>query len=271
MFSAYALRVIMFGPHASPVVNAHMTWHIGPMTCVSTSRRRANVEIQSSPRSDSQRRISATCASRKRASCTASSVDLQTKQDALVIRSWSTYVRKPPDSAAARAPRYSDAERPPSVCASGTNTSSEERPVSETRPKGSSSSYSPSSICKGPTTDTGMTAAPVSISCAATNGERSIFVTPSVSPSALWRASIDSGSFFRGQRFISTSRAYAAPDTHNPPHMATDQLIEITTDGREAYAGVLRFYALAKRQEWQVRELPWRELPPIPEGKGSPQ
>jgi len=25
MFSAYALRVIMFGPHASPVVNAHIT------------------------------------------------------------------------------------------------------------------------------------------------------------------------------------------------------------------------------------------------------
>ena len=91
------------------------------------------------------------------------------------------------------------------------------------------------------------------------------------SPSAFWRASIDSGSFFRGQCFISTSRAYAAPDTHNPPHMATDQLIEMTTDGREAYAGVLRFYELAKRQEWQVSDLPWGELPPIPEGKGSPQ
>jgi 1,2-phenylacetyl-CoA epoxidase catalytic subunit len=40
---------------------------------------------------------------------------------------------------------------------------------------------------------------------------------------------------------------------------------------REAYAGVLRFYELAKRQEWQVRDLPWDDLPPIPEGKGSPQ
>src|SRR2546422_7282713 len=115
MFSAYALRVIMFGPHASPVVKAHITWHMGPMTCVSTSRRRANLEIQSSLRSASQRRISATCASRKRASCTASSADLQTKQDALVIRSPSTYVLKPPDSAAALAPRYSEADRPPSV------------------------------------------------------------------------------------------------------------------------------------------------------------
>src|SRR5919206_137664 len=29
MFSAYALRVIMFGPTASPVVHRHSTWHIG--------------------------------------------------------------------------------------------------------------------------------------------------------------------------------------------------------------------------------------------------
>src|SRR6266498_819907 len=53
--------------------------------------------------------------------------------------------------------------------------------------------------------------------------------------------------------------------------MASGQLIEITTDGREAFAGVLRFYELAKRQEWQVRDLPWGDLPPIPEGKGSEQ
>jgi 1,2-phenylacetyl-CoA epoxidase catalytic subunit len=53
--------------------------------------------------------------------------------------------------------------------------------------------------------------------------------------------------------------------------MATEPLTEERTDGREAYAGLLRFYELAKRQEWQVRDLPWGELPPIPEGKGSPQ
>jgi 1,2-phenylacetyl-CoA epoxidase catalytic subunit len=40
---------------------------------------------------------------------------------------------------------------------------------------------------------------------------------------------------------------------------------------RGAYAGVLRFYELAKRQEWQVRDLPWGELPPIPEARGTPQ
>src|SRR5438552_14218957 len=53
--------------------------------------------------------------------------------------------------------------------------------------------------------------------------------------------------------------------------MATGQLIEMKGEGRDAFAGVLRFYELAKRQEWQVRDLPWGELPPIPEGKGSPQ
>src|SRR5712691_1698188 len=53
--------------------------------------------------------------------------------------------------------------------------------------------------------------------------------------------------------------------------MATEQLTEETAPGRDAYAGVLRFYELAKRQEWQVRDLPWGDLPPIPEGKGSPE
>jgi hypothetical protein len=55
--------------------------------------------------------------------------------------------------------------------------------------------------------------------------------------------------------------------------MATDaeQVVEAVAGEREEYAGVLRFYELAKRQEWQVRDLPWTELPPIPEGKGSPQ
>ena len=37
------------------------------------------------------------------------------------------------------------------------------------------------------------------------------------------------------------------------------------------FAGVLRFYELAKHQEWQVKDVPWGEIAPIPEGKGSPQ
>jgi len=56
--------------------------------------------------------------------------------------------------------------------------------------------------------------------------------------------------------------------------MATEQLSEASgpeaTD-RSEYAGVLRYYELAKRQEWQVRDLPWNDAPPIPEGKGSAQ
>ena len=40
-------------------------------------------------------------------------------------------------------------------------------------------------------------------------------------------------------------------------------------DERSRYAGVLRFYDLAKHQEWQVRDVPWGEIAPIPEGKGA--
>ena len=42
-------------------------------------------------------------------------------------------------------------------------------------------------------------------------------------------------------------------------------------EDRSAYAGVLRFYDLAKRQEWKLSDLPWGDIPPVPEGKGSPQ
>jgi hypothetical protein len=46
-------------------------------------------------------------------------------------------------------------------------------------------------------------------------------------------------------------------------------LPEAAGDDRSAYAGVLRYYELAKKAEWQVRELPWGEQPPIPEYKGT--
>src|SRR5437899_5012273 len=36
-------------------------------------------------------------------------------------------------------------------------------------------------------------------------------------------------------------------------------------------SGVFRYYELAKRAEWQVRDLAWGEIPPIPEYSGSPQ
>jgi hypothetical protein len=48
------------------------------------------------------------------------------------------------------------------------------------------------------------------------------------------------------------------------------QLPEPVVD-RERNKGVLRYYELAKRAEWQVRDLEWGEIPPIPEARGSEQ
>ncbi len=50
-----------------------------------------------------------------------------------------------------------------------------------------------------------------------------------------------------------------------------DQLTpeELAPPGR--YDGVLRYYELAKRAEWAVRDLPWGEVSPIPETRGSAQ
>ena len=53
--------------------------------------------------------------------------------------------------------------------------------------------------------------------------------------------------------------------------METEQLAAEPTEDRIAYAGVLRYYELAKRAEWHLRDLPWSDQPPIPEYKGSPQ
>ncbi len=35
--------------------------------------------------------------------------------------------------------------------------------------------------------------------------------------------------------------------------------------------GVLRYYELAKRAEWQLGDMPWGEIPPIPEARGGAQ
>jgi 1,2-phenylacetyl-CoA epoxidase catalytic subunit len=44
---------------------------------------------------------------------------------------------------------------------------------------------------------------------------------------------------------------------------------ETAAKADSARQGVLRYYELAKRAEWQVRDLPWDEQPPIPETRGS--
>ncbi len=110
----------MFGPTASPVVQRQSTWHIGPTTCVFTSRSLARREREGSSDPSSHERIAPTSASSQRASLTACSVSAQTKHEARVILSASTWVRKPPDSSAAFIPRSIETVRPPSVCASGT-------------------------------------------------------------------------------------------------------------------------------------------------------
>jgi hypothetical protein len=53
--------------------------------------------------------------------------------------------------------------------------------------------------------------------------------------------------------------------------VTTAEVVEQPTGDRSEFAGVLRFYELAKKQEWQVRDLPWEDRPLIPEGKGSPE
>jgi 1,2-phenylacetyl-CoA epoxidase catalytic subunit len=53
--------------------------------------------------------------------------------------------------------------------------------------------------------------------------------------------------------------------------METAKIPEKSAEDRSAYAGVLRYYELAKKAEWQVRDLPWNELPPVPQYKGSEQ
>jgi len=49
------------------------------------------------------------------------------------------------------------------------------------------------------------------------------------------------------------------------------EVVEEPADERSKYAGVLRFYNLAKHHEWAVRDVAWGKLPPVPEGKGSPE
>jgi hypothetical protein len=46
------------------------------------------------------------------------------------------------------------------------------------------------------------------------------------------------------------------------------QTVEEGLPGRQA-PEVFRYYQLAKKQEWQVRDMPWEELPPIPESSGT--
>jgi hypothetical protein len=54
------------------------------------------------------------------------------------------------------------------------------------------------------------------------------------------------------------------------PQVATVE--DITTEDapqKRQAPEVFRYYQLAKKQEWQVRDMPWEELPPVPESSGA--
>jgi hypothetical protein len=53
--------------------------------------------------------------------------------------------------------------------------------------------------------------------------------------------------------------------------MATVEDTQTVEEGLPARQApeVFRYYQLAKKQEWQVREMPWEELPPVPESSGT--
>jgi hypothetical protein len=55
--------------------------------------------------------------------------------------------------------------------------------------------------------------------------------------------------------------------------MATAAKPETTEGAQAAHQApeVFRYYELAKKREWQVRDMPWDEIPPIPESSGTPE
>src|ERR671919_2573306 len=62
--------------------------------------------------------------------------------------------------------------------------------------------------------------------------------------------------------------AATKPRLLSPSEMEAIELPRETT-GDEPGDGVLRYYRLAKRAEWQTRDLPWGDIPPIPEARGG--
>ena len=53
------------------------------------------------------------------------------------------------------------------------------------------------------------------------------------------------------------------------PLIDAERAAEADAAADEKGRGVLRFYELAKKQEWQVRDLSWGEIPPIPETRAG--
>jgi hypothetical protein len=49
------------------------------------------------------------------------------------------------------------------------------------------------------------------------------------------------------------------------------EAIQLPEETAKRDDGVMRYYRLAKRAEWQLADLPWGDVPPIPEARGSEQ
>ena len=190
-----------------------MTWHIGPTTWVSTSAQLRVRESAGSP----PPALRASAASRRRGRrgngerVTASSAEPQTKHEARVIRS--------PEHEGLEAAGLRDGARAAVERGREAALCVGERHVDpvggaaglDEAPERLLELVPPSSSSSGPITETGITATPVSASCAPANGVRSCEKT---SPSwvsarnSSCRVLIDSGSFLRGQRRSSTAAAY---------------------------------------------------------------
>ena len=61
----------------------------------------------------------------------------------------------------------------------------------------------------------------------------------------------------------------SAEPTYEPLVEAERAAAADAADDEAKRRGVLRFYELAKKQEWQVRDMAWGEIPPIPETRAG--
>jgi hypothetical protein len=66
-----------------------------------------------------------------------------------------------------------------------------------------------------------------------------------------------------------SAESVSAEPTYEPLVEAERAAAADAADDAAKRRGVLRFYELAKKQEWQVRNMPWGEIPPIPETRAG--
>ena len=195
----------MFGPTASPVVHCQSTWHIGPTTCVfDAAQLRALRERRVVRRLEplAHRRQLGVDPARERDRLARVGADEARRARDPVVQHVACGSSRP------RARRASSTPSGRPRCARAARAPSPSRGRSRRRAPSSVSSYDPSSISTG-AAETGITATPTSDSAAPANGSRSTDVTsPSSTPIASRRCSIERASFFRGHRMRRTRLAH---------------------------------------------------------------